>query len=141
MITLKVQCGAENIDDALEIRKQVFIEEQAVPHEIERDEYDKISKHAIIYENEMPVATGRFVYKDNQYTIGRVAVIREHRDKKYGVMIVNALVDIAFQDNVSEIHIHAQKSVEGFYAKLGFTPYGDEFEEAGIRHIGMVIRK
>jgi predicted GNAT family N-acyltransferase len=34
--------------------------------------------------------------------------------------------------------LHAQRSAEGFYSRLGFTPQGESFEEAGITHIEMV---
>jgi predicted GNAT family N-acyltransferase len=33
--------------------------------------------------------------------------------------------------------VHAQLPVRGFYEKLGFTAYGDVYEEAGIPHISM----
>jgi len=36
-----------------------------------------------------------------------------------------------------EIVLHAQRTAEEFYLGLGFTPRGDEFEEAGIPHIEM----
>jgi hypothetical protein len=37
----------------------------------------------------------------------------------------------------SEVMLHAQRSAEGFYDRLGFRPRGEPFEEAGIPHIEM----
>lgn len=34
--------------------------------------------------------------------------------------------------------LHAQLTAKGFYDKLGFIPFGEEFEEAGIQHISMM---
>jgi hypothetical protein len=36
-----------------------------------------------------------------------------------------------------EVMLHAQRSAEAFYARLGYTPRGEPFEEAGIAHIEM----
>jgi len=36
------------------------------------------------------------------------------------------------------VMLHAQRSAEGFYARFGFVPRGEPFEEAGIVHIEMV---
>ena len=33
--------------------------------------------------------------------------------------------------------LHAQRSAEDFYLRLGFAPRGEPFEEAGIPHIEM----
>jgi predicted GNAT family N-acyltransferase len=33
--------------------------------------------------------------------------------------------------------LHAQLPVRGFYEKLGFTAFGDVFDDAGILHISM----
>ena len=37
-----------------------------------------------------------------------------------------------------EVTLHAQRSAEGFYQRLGFVARGEGFEEAGIAHIEMV---
>jgi predicted GNAT family N-acyltransferase len=35
--------------------------------------------------------------------------------------------------------LHAQRSAQGFYHRLGFLPQGEPFEEAGISHIAMAM--
>ncbi len=35
----------------------------------------------------------------------------------------------------SLIHLHAQVHAKKFYEALGYTPFGDSFLEAGIKHI------
>jgi predicted GNAT family N-acyltransferase len=35
------------------------------------------------------------------------------------------------------IVLHAQCSAQGFYARAGFVPHGEVFDEAGIAHIEM----
>ena len=36
-----------------------------------------------------------------------------------------------------EIELHAQVSARGFYERAGYTPVGEEYEEAGIAHVTM----
>ncbi|HEX5768951.1 MAG TPA: GNAT family N-acetyltransferase, partial [Burkholderiales bacterium] len=43
------------------VRFSVFVEEQGVPREIEIDEQDSSSVHAVVFDGEAPVATGRLL--------------------------------------------------------------------------------
>ena len=55
-----------------------------------------------------------------------------------GTGIGKALMDRILADNASvPAVLNAQAEVEGFYAKLGFVPEGEVFQEAGIDHIRM----
>lgn len=141
MITNKFFRGIDDLTDAFFIRKQVFIDEQGISETIERDSYDQSSDHVVIYENSQPIGTGRLVFKYGEYSIGRVAVLKEHRAKNVGALVVNLLKDKAIHHGASEVHVHAQKEVEGFYRKLGYKAYGDIYEEAGIEHISMSINR
>ena len=51
-------------EDAIYIRKTVFMKEQGFLEEF--DELDKVSKHTVLYENEVPVATCRFYWDDGR---------------------------------------------------------------------------
>lgn len=141
MLTNKLLKGTDDLTDALSIRKKVFIDEQGIPKSIERDIYDKSSEHIVVYENNQPIGTGRLVFKEGEYSIGRVAVLQEHRAKKIGSLVVDELKDKAISHGATEVHVHAQKEVEGFYKKLGFEAYGNVYYEAGIKHINMMIKK
>ncbi|WP_207655806.1 GNAT family N-acetyltransferase [Vallitalea okinawensis] len=130
--------GTDNLHEAFEIRKKVFVEEQNVPQELEYDEYDRQADHIIIYEGNQPVATGRlFETDDSIFMLGRIAVLREYRGKSIGDFLVRMMVRKAFDEGAKEVQLHAQLSVKKFYEKLGFIAYGDIFDEAGIDHIHM----
>ena len=49
----------------------------------------------------------------------------------------DAVLQAARQRGDREVVLHAQRSAEGFYGRLGFQPRGEPFEEAGIPHIEM----
>lgn len=69
-----------------------------------------------------------------RWVIGRVATDPAHR----GLGLARGLVAAVLGTHGAEpIVLHAQEYVAGLYAASGFEPFGDAYEEAGIRHIGM----
>jgi len=133
--------GNKGIEDALSIRRKVFIEEQSVPEEIEIDDIDSFAEHIIIYEDNKPIATGRVFKKDDNFFLGRIAVLKEYRRKHFGKMAVKMLVNRGFNKGAEKIIIHAQTTAEEFYKKLGFESFGEKYYEAGIEHINMILKK
>ena len=140
MTSIKIINPGEDISEAMKIRLPVFVEEQNIPKENELDKNDKISYHAVLYENNIPVACGRLYYTDNIAHIGRVAVLKEHRRKGYATAVCKKLIDIAISRNFNDITLDAQKYVVGLYEKLGFKVVGDEFLDENIPHFKMVLK-
>ncbi len=125
--------------DASKVRTEVFVQEQRIPKEMEWDEADKTALHAVAYNRlGQPLATGRLLQPaPGQGRIGRMAVCRVLRGANLGRGVLDALVQAALQRGDHEVMMHAQRSAEGFYARLGFTPRGEPFDEAGIPHVEM----
>jgi predicted GNAT family N-acyltransferase len=57
-----------------------------------------------------------------------------------GQQVLRLLIDAAAQRGEREVMLHAQRSAEGFYRRLGFEQRGEPFEEAGIAHLDMFMR-
>jgi len=140
-IVVKLGTYSEIRNDASFVRNTVFCIEQQISKEIERDGNDAEGMHVVLYENGSPVTAARIIKTDNQYRIGRVATIKEYRGRGYGTIVVKTLIDWAFTNGINEVFIHSQKHAEEFYKALGFKSFGGFFEEAGIKHINMVIKK
>ena len=70
----------------------------------------------------------------------RFAVLESEREKGYGKIVLKAILDDLSNFN-GLIYMHAQKQVLPFYEKLGFKKEGEEFEEAGIMHFKMYLKK
>lgn len=138
MITSKWFEGNDILEDAHEIRRKVFIQEQNVAEHEEMDGTDGGASHLVVYDNGQAVATGRLMVDNGLYIAGRVAVLKEHRGKGYGDLVMRMLIRKSCMMGAERQHVHAQLSAEGFYKKLGFTRYGEEYMEAGIPHINMV---
>ncbi len=121
------------------VRFKVFVEEQRIPKELEWDEHDATAVHAVA-RNRMGlvIATGRLVPEaPGLGRIGRMAVHRALRSGGHGAAVLRALEAAAKARGDSAVSLHAQRSAEAFYTRLGYLPHGEPFEEAGIPHIEM----
>lgn len=126
-------------DGAGAVRRKVFIEEQRIPEEMEWDEDDATAVHAVTRNRlGQVIATGRLVVEaPGLGRIGRVAVHRGMRSGGHGAALLHALEAVAKARGDSAVTLHAQRSAEAFYARLGYAPHGEPFEEAGIVHVEM----
>ena len=120
-----------NNDSLVRIRRQVFIEEQNVPEDMEWDEHDSSSTHFLATLDNKVIATAR-LKTDGQ--IGRMAVLAEYRNKGIGSKLLKFVLLTAKQQKQKKVYLHAQVSAIPFYKKHGFTACGDIFYEANIPH-------
>ena len=118
-------------------RHQVFVVEQAVPPELERDEFDELAIHLVALRGDDVVGTLRLVIVGGGAKIGRMAVLKAARKAGIGARLMERAVEIARTMNVREITLHAQLAAKEFYARLGYCAEGGVFEEAGIAHVTM----
>lgn len=123
---------AEAGPQVMPLREAVFVVEQGVPAELERDAFDAACRHAVA---RAPgggvVATGRLLPDGH---VGRMAVAAAWRRQGIGGRILDALVREAGARGLSEVVLHAQVHAEDFYRRHGFVPEGAIFLEAGIAH-------
>ena len=119
---------------AAPIRFAVFVDEQRVPAEIELDEMDARSLHAVAFGDRVPVGTGRLLPDGH---IGRMAVLKDWRGRGVGSLILKTLVDAARSRGEREIVLSAQVHATAFYRAHGFVEEGAEYLDAGIPHVDM----
>lgn len=120
---------------AREIRTEVFVVEQQVPIDLEWDEFDASSLHALACdENGFAMGTGRLLPDGH---IGRMAVRKTVRGKGMGGAILSALMQAARERGDQEVVLNAQVHAQDFYARFGFVAEGEIFLDAGIPHIRM----
>ena len=123
---------------AFELRRQVFVVEQRVPAEIERDEYDASATHVVAMDGDTVLATGRLVAASPATArLGRMAVAAHVRRRGIGSQVLTCLEEQAYASGVRRVLLHAQLPVLGFYEAHGYVAEGEEFLEAGIPHVAM----
>src|SRR5262249_40578738 len=135
--TIRIMIWREALPLARPVRERVFIDEQKVPRELEWDEWDEPSDHAVAVDaSGNPVGTARLL-PDGR--IGRMAVMREWRGKGVGGALLLAMIDRARSRAIPRALLHAQTHAIGFYRRFGFSERGEEFLEAGIPHVEMIL--
>ena len=135
--TVRIMAWREALPLAHPVREKVFIEEQKVPRELEWDDWDERSDHAVAHDQGgNPIGTARLL-PDGR--IGRMAVLKEWRRRGVGEALLVALLDRARSRSMMRSVIHAQTHAAGFYRRFGFSERGPEFLEAGIPHVEMTL--
>lgn len=120
---------------ATPIRFQVFVREQNVAAEIELDDWDARSLHAIARDmSGAALGTGRLLPDGH---IGRMAVLASARGLGVGTALLRALMDAARDRGMTSVELSAQTHAVPFYRREGFSEFGDEYMEAGIPHLNM----
>jgi predicted GNAT family N-acyltransferase len=138
--TATVATSADRAEVAA-LRTRVFVDEQGVPPEIERDDADATAVHVLSRDDAgRVVATGRLLPRGSTAGIGRMATDPSARGRGHGAAVLAELHRQAVLRGVAEVELHAQVSARGFYERAGYAVVGDEYEEAGIRHVTMIRR-
>lgn len=129
-----------DIKKALSVRLTVFVEEQGVPADRERDSLDDINTHWLAETLEgNVVGTARLTDKGNGMgKVERVAVLKDYRRDGVGRLLMERLEQDAARLGYRTLVLHAQTHSQGFYEKLGYTCGDPEpFDEEGIPHVCM----
>jgi len=132
-----VDANSDLMPAAYAVRHQVFVDEQAVPPELERDEFDDVAIHLVALRGDAVIGTLRIVVSGSSAKIGRMAVLAAERKSGVGTRLMERALEVARTMSVREITLHAQLTAKEFYAKLGYCEEGGVFEEAGIAHVSM----
>lgn len=122
-------------DEARDIRTEVFVTEQGFQEEF--DTTDHIAHHVVLYRGSASLGTGRVFIDNGTWHIGRLAVRKVHRGEHLGAAILTALEEIAHRHGADAVTLNAQRQAQAFYAKQGYTAYGEPFLDEGCPHIAM----
>ena len=118
------------------IRHSVFVEEQGVPESEELDDNDAAALHWIAWgPGDTAMGTARLVGNK----IGRMAVLKEFRDKGVGSALLRAIINHGIKAGLKTLVLDAQIRAMRFYQGVGFETTGPEFKDAGIPHRPMSL--
>ncbi|REE94531.1 putative GNAT family N-acyltransferase [Paenibacillus taihuensis] len=132
----------ELLEEAIAVRFEVFVDEQKVPADLERDEYDDTPEschHFVVKDNGKAVGAGRWKeYEPGVAKLQRIAVLLPYRGHGVGKKLIEVMEQDAKAAGYSAAFLGAQCTAEGFYKKLGYTTESDEpFLDANIPHVNM----
>jgi predicted GNAT family N-acyltransferase len=125
-----------DLEKVFAIRREVFVDEQNCPPELEW-EFEDESTHFLATVDGEPAGASRWRKTDKGYKLERFAVLQKFRGMGVGQVLVKTVLDDLPAD-ATYVYMHAQIQAVSLYEKFGFEKTGPEFEEAGIRHYKMV---
>ncbi|MCD4772136.1 MAG: GNAT family N-acetyltransferase [Bacteroidales bacterium] len=124
---------------AFQIRQEVFVDEQNVDPELEYDEFEDVSHHYLVFENDIPVATARWRETEKGIKLERFALLKKYRKCGIGTKLLKTLLKDILPLNKT-IYLHSQVSSVNLYLREGFKISGEKFMEAGIEHYFMSLK-
>ena len=118
-ITVKIK---DNQKDAYSVRLAVFVAEQKFQNEF--DDIDNICEYVTLYDEDKPIATGRYFPdpkgREDTFVFGRIAVLKPYREKHIGMGVIGALETAAKLKGGKKAILLAEGHAVGFYEKCGF---------------------
>lgn len=131
-----------SLEEAFEIRRQVFVIEQNVDPLLENDEFEESSTHFLAKIDGKAVGTARWRFTDKGIKLERFAVLQNSRGRGVGLALVEAvLADISKNpESKNKLkYLNSQLAAIPLYAKFGFEKVGEMFEECNIQHFQMQL--
>lgn len=130
---------SDNKEDAFEIRRRVFIDEQGFHDEFDEVDQNERTIHLTCYvDGELAGCARLFpsaiepklAGEEGLWVLGRFAVLPEYRKYGLGTKLLQAAEEEAMRHGAVRTALHAQCRVIPFYEKSGYEAYGPiEFEE------------
>lgn len=134
----KVVTNPDEMIKVFIVRRIVFVEEQGIPYEIERDGYDYPATHVLGEENGEPFAAGRIRALGEYAKLERIAIRKSYRGKNLGHKLTDFMIATVKERGFKKFKVHAQAYLTDFYQKHRFEIVGKMFTEAGIDHYVMI---
>jgi predicted GNAT family N-acyltransferase len=138
-IQIQLITTSDMLQQAFNIRREVFVIEQMVSETEEYDQED-ISTHFIALYDGLPVGTARYRTTPNGIKLERFAILKSFRSGGVGSAILQHMLN-ELSTFEGLIYLHAQLTAMGLYSKFGFEAIGEQFDEAGIQHYKMTYQK
>ncbi len=140
-VSVRLITTPEELEQAHNIRKEVFVTEQNVPEEEEIDRYEPVCRHFLaLTENNIPCGAARWRFTEKGVKLERFAVLKAFRNQGIGSALVEAVLhDIKNHPGYQgqKTYLHAQLNAMPLYKKFGFQKKGALFLECDIQHYKM----
>jgi ElaA protein len=130
--------STEQLYALLRLRSEIFVVEQMCIYQ-DVDDKDRQAEHLLCYQGEALVGYARLLPPGLSFpgpSIGRVCVASEYRGLGYAQHVMRAAIAHTPRCK-APLEIGAQVYLQAFYARLGFTPSSEPYDEDGIMHIDM----
>jgi predicted GNAT family N-acyltransferase len=129
--------GEEEMAALIELRHEVFCEEQGVPVREELDGRDHEAMHLVAVSGTEVLATCRLLFVGATVQFSRLAVRASARRRGIATALLERADDEARAGGARRLVLHAQTYARSLYDAAGYETRGRVFMEAGIEHVAM----
>lgn len=138
------ELSTEELYTYLQLRVNVFIVEQSCPYP-EIDGYDLDSYHLAYIEDNELLSYARILpagIKYDRISIGRVIVNKNARGRGLAKQLMEQAISFSHKKWPSgDVQLQAQTYLRSFYGSFGFEEISEEYDEDGIPHVDMLLKK
>jgi len=136
-LSVAVAGSQDQVDQAMALRRTVFVEEQGVPLAEEIDGLDDQATQLVALDGGDVVATCRLLLDGTTVKLGRMVVAKERRREGIAAEMLRVADHEASLLGAEQIRLAAQTYATALYEQAGYVAYGEPFADAGIEHIWM----
>lgn len=131
--------------EVLELRQRVFVIEQTSLFP-DIDGHDRVAEHLLATGEDGALHGYLRVFapgvKADTASLGRVVVDGAARGTGLGrILVIEGLAHLARHHPAADVVISAQQHLERFYGTLGFATDSAPYDDAGIPHVDMRLRR
>lgn len=133
-----VDYGTDEYRQMLKLRDEILRKPLGLQFSDEELEKEKDNMHMVAYEDERMLGCCMLVEEEpGTVRLRQMAVVNDVQGKGIGRALMQFAENLARDRGYKRITMHARKNAIGFYEKMGYKKFGDEFTEITIPHYVM----
>ena len=133
-----IDYGSAEYQEVIRLRDEILRRPLGLYFTEEELEKEKNHLHIAAYEDDQMLGCCMLVEeKPETVRLRQMAVINDLQGKGIGRALMQFAENLARDRGYKKITMHARKNAVGFYEKMGYRKFGEEFEEITIPHYVM----
>lgn len=130
--------GTEEYKQVLKLRDEILRRPLGLIFSQEELDKEKNNMHMAAYEDDQMLGCCMLVEEGPKTVrLRQMAVVNDVQGKGIGRALMQFAENLARDRGYKRITMHARKNAIGFYEKMGYKKFGDEFMEITIPHVVM----
>ena len=133
-----IDYGTDEYQQVLKLRDEILRKPLGLNFSKDELEKERAHMHMAAYEDDQMLGCCMLVEEDPKTVrLRQMAVVNDVQGKGIGRGLMQFAQNLARDPSFKTITMHARKNAIGFYEKMGYKKFGDEFMEITIPHVVM----
>ena len=96
------------------------------------DDLDGLSWNVLVFQDSVPVGTGRIWWQDGSFRVGDIGVLESFRRQRLGDLVLRLLLFKAQSHSAKEVRLLCPRDLTGFFSRLGLRELPDDVSSAAV---------